>query len=98
MACAIDQLALTDSIEETKDIIEWTIKRLIESYKSGTSTRDILVNLVGMCVFTLYNHTYPNGITRHLNKDDVPLLYTILLFPREACFVGLHKIILIIIQ
>ena len=61
MDCAIDQLALTDSIEETKeDIIDWTIKYLIESYKSGTSTRDILVNLVGICMFTLYNHTYPN--------------------------------------
>ena len=92
MACAIDQLALTDSIEETKeDIIEWTIKRLIELYKSGTSTRDILVNLVGICMFTLYNSIDPNGIDKHLYKDNVPLLYTILLFPREACFVGVTQ-------
>ena len=92
MDCAIDQLALSASIEETKeDIIDWTIKYLIKSYKSGKSTHDILKILLGMCMFTLYNHTYPNGITRHLNKDDVPLLYTILLFPREACFVGVTQ-------
>lgn len=90
--CAIDQLTLTDSVDpKTEDIIYWTIMYLIKSYESGTPTHDILVNLVGFSMFTIYNHTYPNGIAKHLNKDRIPLLYTILLFPREGYFVGVTQ-------
>lgn len=98
MDCAIEQLALTNSVDpklcsETskKDIIEWTIDYLIKSYNECKTTREILKTLVGPRVFELYNSTYPTGIGKHLNCDDVPLLYTILLFPREGYFVGVTQ-------
>ena len=92
------QLRLTDSIdpkpciEETNEnIIEWTTKYLIKSYKRDILTHEILKKLVGPRVFELYNSTYPTGIGKHLNCDDVPLLYTILLFPKEGRFVGVTQ-------
>jgi hypothetical protein len=87
-------MPLEKTIEKTieeKDIINWTIDNLIKSYNERKTTHEILKKLVGLRVFELYNNTYPTGIGKHLNCDDVPLLYTILLFPREAQFVGVTQ-------
>ena len=83
-----------ETTEETikeKDIIEWVIEYLIKSYKKGKTTRDIIKDLAGCRVFELYNSTYPTGIGKHLNCDDIPLLYTVLLFPKEGKYVGVTQ-------
>jgi hypothetical protein len=97
--CGGEQLALTDGSdpkpcsETSEDIIEYTIKYLAESYKTykRITTYDILHNLFGLVIFKLFNSTYPDGIAKHTNKDRIPLLYTLLLFPREAYFVGVTQ-------
>ena len=85
---------IDETTEETikeKDIIEWVIEYLIKSYKKGKSTRDIIKDLAGCRTFELYNSTYPTGIGKHLNCDDIPLLYTVLLFPKEGQYVGVTQ-------
>ena len=81
---------IDETIEE-KYIIEWTIDYLIKAYKAHKSTRNIIKDLAGCRVFELYNSTYPTGIGKHLNCDDIPLLYTVLLFPKEAKYVGVTQ-------
>ena len=81
---------IDETIEET-DIIEWTTDFSIKQYKKGKSTRDIIKDLAGCRTFELYNSTYPTGIGKHLNCDDIPLLYTVLLFPKEAKYVGVTQ-------
>jgi hypothetical protein len=81
---------IDETIEE-KYIIEWTIDYLIKAYKAHKSTRNIIKDLAGCRTFELYNSTYPTGIGKHLNCDDIPLLYTVLLFPKEAKYVGVTQ-------
>ena len=81
----------TEETIEEKDIIEWVIEYLIKSYKEGKTTRNIIKDLAGCRTFELYNSTYPTGIGKHLNCDDIPLLYTVLLFPKEAKYVGVTQ-------